>query len=67
MSQKQKDSWTAHHEDELAADGTILNGFDYAVQVWVEDGICLAVGLGRDYAGLPIAKVPGHEVRGEGE
>ena len=53
--------------DELAPDGTILNGYDYNVQVWVEDGICLAVGLGRDYAGLPIAEVPGHEVRGEGE
>ena len=53
--------------DELAPDGTILNGFDYNVQVWVEDGICLDVGLGRKHAGTPIADVPGHEVRGKGE
>ena len=53
--------------DELAPDGTILNGFDYAVQVWVEDGICLDVGGGRKWAGMPIAEVPGHEVRGKGE
>ncbi len=49
--------------DELAPDGTILNGFDYAVQVWVENGICLDVGAGRQYAGQRIADVPGHEVR----
>ena len=51
--------------DELAPDGTILNGFDYALQVWVKDGICLPVGLGREYTGQRIADIPGHEVRGE--
>lgn len=49
--------------DELAEDGTILNGFDYAVQVWVQEGICLDVGLGRKWAGTAIREVPGHEVR----
>ena len=67
--------------DELAADGTILNGFDYNVQVWVEDGIIQACGHpqmywqgGRArgpccnaslYAGRPIIRIPGHEVRGK--
>ena len=51
--------------DELAPDGTILNGFDYRLQVWVERGICLPVGLGREYTGQRIADIPGHEVRGE--
>ena len=50
--------------DELAPDGSILNGFDYQLQVWVEGGICLPVGLGREYAGQRIADLPGHEVRG---
>jgi len=53
--------------DELAPDGTILNGFDYNLQVWVEHGICLPVGLGRIYAGQRIAEIPGHEVRGKDE
>ncbi len=53
--------------DELAADGSILNGFDYHIQVWVENGICLDVGLGRQYAGQRIVDVPGHEIREEGE
>ena len=49
--------------DELAEDGTILNGFDYNVQVWVLGGICTDVGSGAEYAGQPIRNVPGHEVR----
>ena len=50
--------------DELAADGTILNGFDYALQVWVQDGICLSIGAGREmYAGRLVKDCPGHEVR----
>lgn len=49
--------------DELADDGTILNGFDYRLQVWVEDGICQDVGSGRRFAGQPVKDVPGHEVR----
>ncbi len=53
--------------DELAPDGTVHNGFDYNVQVWVENGICLPVGLGLEYAGQRIVDIPGHEVRREGE
>ena len=49
--------------DELASDGSIRNGFDYALQVWVLGGICQDVGLGRKYAGQRVADIPGHEVR----
>lgn len=64
--------------DELAPDGTVLNGFDYALQVWVEGGIAQncahpdrmrlwairpCCGANR-YAGQRIADIPGHEVRG---
>jgi hypothetical protein len=50
--------------DELAAeDGTILNGYDYELQVWVVDGVCIDVGAGREYAGRKVSEVPGHEVR----
>jgi len=60
----------------LAPDGTILNGYDYNVQVWVRLGIiqncghpyrmralgpCCAAGR---FAGQRIADIPGHEVRG---
>lgn len=51
--------------DELAADGSVLNGFDYALQVWVIDGVCQPVGYGARYAGQKVADVPGHEVRGK--
>ena len=49
--------------DEIAPDGTILNGYDYNLQVWVEDGVCLGDGLGKEYIGMLIKDVPGHEVR----
>ncbi len=50
--------------DELAADGTILNGFDYNLQVWVKAGICQDVGLNSDkYVGQKVATIPSHEVR----
>ena len=50
--------------DELATDGTILNGYDYNLQIWVLDGICQDVGLNSDrYAGQKVADIPGHEVR----
>ena len=49
--------------DELATDGTVLNGFDYNVQVWVLDGVCQDVGAGKEYAGRFIKDIPGHEVR----
>ena len=50
--------------DELAPDGTILNGFDYNLQVWVLAGICQDVGLNSDkYVGQKVTTIPGHEVR----
>ena len=49
--------------DEVAPDGSILNGFDYNLQVWVLAGICQDVGMGRKYAGQKVADVPGHETR----
>jgi len=50
--------------DEIAEDGTVLNGYDYALQVWVIAGICQDVGLvAAQYAGKRINDVPGHEVR----
>ena len=62
--------------DELAADGTILNGFDYNIQVWVIGGNVhrcehpqsmraqgeLCCNAWR-YQGMDIKAVPGHEVR----
>ena len=42
-------------------DGVVRNGFDYALQVWIVDYICQAVGLNRDkYAGLDVRTIPGH-------
>ena len=50
--------------DELAPDGTILNGYDYRLQVWVLSGVVQDVGLNSDkYCGQKIADVPGHEIR----
>jgi hypothetical protein len=61
--------------DELSPDGTILNGFDYALQVWVKDGTIGPCGHPAamrkngyccnqsKFSGLNIALVPGHEVR----
>ena len=64
-------------QDVLAVDGTILHGYDYGVQVWVDFGrvrLCghlLPAGAirtgpccnARRYAGQKIATIPGHEVR----
>ena len=50
--------------DEIGKDGSVVNGFDYELQIWVQDGICLNVGAGRAmYAGRLVKDVPGHEVR----
>ena len=49
--------------DRLSDDGSIFDGFDYRLQVWVERGVCCDVGAGRRYAGQRVADVPGHEVR----
>jgi hypothetical protein len=63
--------------DELAADGTIRNGFDYNVQVWVQNGRVVDCGHpasmksnpvypccpAHEFAGREITSVPEHEVR----
>ena len=49
--------------DELAADGTILNGYDYSLQTWIIDGIITAVGNCPEHVGKRVHDVPGHEIR----
>jgi len=59
--------------DELAPDGTIWNGYDYHLNVWVEAGVVLPCGHpdilgpcgcnGGAYHGAQIALIPGHQVR----
>lgn len=62
--------------DQLADDGTILNGFDYNVQVWVSHGIVQGCNHPRrwrrtgfecckahQYSRYRIQDVPGHEIR----
>lgn len=62
--------------DQLTVDGTILNGFDYRLQVWVKDGTVQMCGhpvsmrLGARvccnqtrYAGQLVETIEGHEVR----
>ena len=57
-------------------DGVVFNGFDYELQVWVEDGKVLRCGHkfdidsvmgwccnGARYEGQEIAKIEGHGVR----
>lgn len=49
--------------DELAADGTIFNGYDYSIQNWVVNGILVEVGNAKEYWGCRIQDVPNHEIR----
>jgi hypothetical protein len=63
--------------DVRAPDGSILDGFDYDLQVWVVGGIVQTCGHpermrpadGRGccnawrYGGEPVATIPGHESR----
>lgn len=60
--------------DELAPDGTILNGFDYHLQCWVKGGKVVKCGHNHTdqqyntcqaflFAGKQVRDVPGHEVR----
>lgn len=57
-------------------DGAVWDGFDYALNVWVKEGVVLRCGHAFDidsvkgwccnasrYAGQKIAVIPGHEVR----
>ena len=49
-------------QDEIR-DGRVYNGFDYALQVWVVEGIIQAVGRGAALAGQSIYAVQGAEER----
>ena len=44
-------------------DGRVYNGFDYALQVWVVEGVIQPVGLGRALAGQSIYRVEGADKR----
>jgi len=59
----------------LATDGSIRNGYDYSLQVWVIDGIVVECGHpesmrqhraccnGWKYHGMSVRSIPGHEIR----
>lgn len=58
--------------DRVDINGVIVDGFDYHLQVWVENGVIQMCGHRDDcrvycnkkrLAGQMIADVPGHEVR----
>ena len=49
--------------DELADDGTILNGYDYQLQNWVVNGVLVDVGNAREHWGKKVKDVLGHENR----
>lgn len=59
--------------DELATDGSILNGFDYRLQCWVVNGIIQTCGSHAHHGNVDapccphrgkwITDVAGHEVR----
>lgn len=61
--------------DTMAPDGSVLNGYDYNLQLWVDDGIVLPCGhpprMRRDgpccnadrWQGLAVSSLPGHERR----
>ena len=44
-------------------DGRVYNGFDYALQVWVINGIIQPVGAGRALAGQSIYAIEGAQPR----
>lgn len=46
--------------------GRVYNGFDYALQTWVMDGIIQDVGKRKDLAGQSIYDVDGAEIHEEG-
>lgn len=45
--------------------GRVYNGFDYSLQIWVQDGIIQSVGQRKDLAGQSIYEVEGAENREE--
>lgn len=50
--------------DELDENGVVKNGYDYALQTWVLNGIVQDVGNCPQHVGKRVKDVPGHEVRG---
>jgi len=59
-------------DDKLAPDGTVWDGYDYNLQVWVRRGVVLCCGHpdpafcgcnAAAYHGGQVALIPGHEVR----
>ena len=52
--------------DEIDEQGTVKNGFDYNLQIWVRNYICQDVGAGSDkHAGQDIRNIPDAEKRVE--
>lgn len=52
--------------DVIDPDGTIRSGFDYKLQVWVDEYICDTVGAGAaQYAGKDIRTIEERERRKE--
>lgn len=62
----------SRQSQDIIREGIVWNGFDYALQVWVLDGVIQPCGhpgkpccnAGR-YYGLKLKDVPGHEIRKE--
>ncbi|MDD5095452.1 MAG: hypothetical protein PHV74_13895 [Dehalococcoidia bacterium] len=55
---------TRESSDRIDNSGITKDGFDYALQVWVEEYIIQDVGAGRHgLAGKDIRTVPGHSIR----
>jgi hypothetical protein len=61
-----------YSSDILSANSTVENGYDYSLQVWVENGVVQRCGHptsmhnccnAAKYAGQRIDSIPGHDVR----
>ena len=50
-------------KDEVDSTGTVRSGYDYGLQVWVEEYIIQSVGEGRHLAGQDIRTIPTREKR----
>lgn len=64
--------------NEIAIDGSVKNGYDYRLQVWVENGVVLDCGhphrdtrgnlsvccSAKKYVGLAVNTIDGHMIRG---
>jgi hypothetical protein len=49
--------------NEYAHDGSVRNGYDYQLQVWIVDGKVTDVGNCPEHVGRAVRDVPGHEVK----